>query len=364
MTSLLLLWSALGWGACPQPEAELRSAALDRAQRAVLLLNVDRADAAIEKVEEAFSCGGLATQDQLARTWILEGALRHILGDADAARAAFRAAAEIDPEVWIDDLGSELRTLYLAAEEEEVGSATIRLDPKPEGWVTALDGVLTPFPATAPPGLHLVQMGPRQDDTRLARIVSLVKGETQVLTTDEVADQVVPTPKPVAEHKVPDSAAPPATMPEPDKAVRLGLTLAAGADLAIGQAWAPATAPREPGVKLSLPVEVGAQLAAEAWWARTVVSAAPLLAGQYVYTVEDEVRSSIAGLGGHVAGGPRLGSIEVGLSAGLAWPARVPFRAIFSIPTGPVRIEGRLGVSAAVQRPMEPAASLLLCWRP
>lgn len=375
MGAALLIASALVALAAPDDHAPDPSASrarpctldrwqlLDEAEQAVVGADFDAGRQAMGELEASLSCGSVVDVELLGRMWLLEGALSVFAGDREAANDAFVAASRVTPGRWIEDLGGRLRSDYEAAIRSPSDEPTrIRLDPGlPPGWTASLNGREAEFPADAPAGLHVVQVGPRADQVLLGRVILTQPGVPSVILVDP--DALTPPPAPAVVDDTPAPRAPDWDERRGRRGPRtLAPWLAAGTLGALGKPLVTRSG-SEPGVKVVLPLEAGlvANLSPQAW-ARAAVSAAPLLGGRFLWSDGDEVRGSALGLGGHLAGGLRAGQVEPGVLAGVSWPGRITLHGLLGIvpSDAPVRVELRLGAHLATEREPEPAAGLSL----
>jgi hypothetical protein len=174
-----------------------RAILLDHAERAVLEGRFDDYPGLSEQVDASLACGPRVEAPLAARLFLIEGARLHFSGAADGARLAFATAHGIAPELWNLDYGADTRAVYDAAvADRPTGRGTLVLETETaEGWMTAIDGALTPLPAEAPIGYHLVQVLEADGEARYAtRVLILDPGERVVIHTGPLSAR----PQPVA----------------------------------------------------------------------------------------------------------------------------------------------------------------------
>ena len=349
MIAFLVGWAA-AQTACPS-----RVDALDRLEEAVLTADYAAAEAQLEAVITTFACGPVASAEQLARLWNLEGALLVFTGETDAAVESFQASRRMS-DAFPEVLGSKLEAVWSGAPAAD-GDGEVSVDPKPVWWTVAVDGAPGPAPRQVPVGLHLVQIGPSTSDIRLAKVVYVGSGATALVANELVEG---PPPAPVA--------APAAARPA-DRPPVVSTHTAIGVSAAIGAAERD-----EPAAKVHLPLEVGASLRlgrAGALWIRPHVAAGPTVTGPFVYAgpLGDAISRRALAAALTVGGGTHQG--DFGACVGLLWPGRISTRVVASLPLGdsPWRVEPRLGLNAGWNagidegRGAEPAVELLFTHR-
>ena len=155
-----------------------------QAQVALTRDHLGDAQAALTAAWSALSCSRRVRPEDLARLWLAQGALQALLADEEGAKHLFAAAARTAPELWVPDYGAELRGLYNEARSLPQGEpGTVTLDPPVAWYAASLDGVPTAFPASAPPGPHVIQVGPPDKDAVFATVFELAPGGTHAVTT-------------------------------------------------------------------------------------------------------------------------------------------------------------------------------------
>ncbi len=340
-----LLISLASMATCPDREqvtTEATAATID----ADLFLARTR----LTQLERAFACGPQASPDQLARLWLIEGALSVFAGDTAGADEAFAAAARLSPGLWIEDLGMVLRTHYEHAPRQVHGTGVVDLQLPLDGWTVSIDGQTTLVPTEVASGLHLVQVGPDPEHMAFAQMVHVLTGSQTLIDTGLVPPDDVPAPPP--------SSPPPSAVPPPRWTVDwLG---AVGLGLGSGQRSGAASGPN-----LAVPMELGMQLLDEPVWGRIMVGGAPRIGGHYVHAGGRGVTTSPSTIGGQVAGGVRHDVLAAGLLAALHWPCRAGFRAVGSgrLGDGPLSVEARAGVDVTTG-PAEPGVEILIVVEP
>lgn len=354
--------------ACPEGWIDGRVArldAMDLAEQRLFEADLAGADLRLQKLEEALGCGSIVETALLARIWLLEGAWLTLKGDAEAAGDSWRAAARVAPGQWVEGYGDNLRRAYdqANAAPDLARTATIVLDPPLFQWIGAVDGVVTTFPVVVAPGLHLVQVGPNEDDIAFSKLFPAFANTASVVATGVIEPTTafgLPGSKP-DEDEVDHS--------EPRPPPKLSLYAGAVADVAFGRPVEPVIADGvgEPAVKLVLPIETGVVVRpAGRAWLRAVGTAGPLVGGAFVHDDKYGDTESPTALGGHLAGGISGSLGDLGLLAGFQWPDRVPVRGVIvgRLPRFPVQGEARIGMNAAFGRPPEPAIDLAAALTP
>ncbi|MEZ4239041.1 MAG: hypothetical protein R3F59_23385 [Myxococcota bacterium] len=366
--SLLTVWWLLAAPARAQdcPDRLARLDMIEAAEQKLLEADLAGADLGLRSLEKALGCGSLAESDLLARMWLLEGAWLTLQGDPQAAVDSWRAAARVAPGRWVDAYGPELREAYdeaVAAPSPEE-TARIHLDPPLFRWIGAVDGHIQNFPARVEPGLHVVQVGPGEDDIRYARVLVAFPEAPSVVVTGLVeptnafdeASQPGDDGKP---YKPPKDPIPPAN---------LSLYTAVGSALALGRGVDGARgASAEPGVKLTLPLETGFTVRpGSRAFVRLAGTAALLVGGEFQFDDAHGAGHSPAAVGASLTGGAWSGLGDMGLLVGYQWPDRIPVRGVLAgrLPRFPLQVEGRLGMNAAFGRTPEPALDVVFALTP
>ncbi|MCA9492422.1 MAG: hypothetical protein KC621_20960 [Myxococcales bacterium] len=359
---VLLWWSGVA-SAEDCPSRDDRLDLIDSAERSLVEADVDAAEATRRELEAALGCGAVANPEMLARMWLVEGALLSLGGDETTAAASWQAAARVSPGTWNPDLGDMLRTIYeTALQTSPSGSTPLSVEPELFRWIGAVDGeVITRFPITVDPGLHLVQVGASEDDVRFARIVMAFPDTPVVVVTGLVEPtKEEPKPEPVAENPPPEIAPP----PEPVEHPPVSLHAAIGGAVGLGR---PSDTTDEPAVKLLVPVETGVVFRpVNAAWIRAALRAGQLMNGEFAYGDAFGEATSPTTVGFDIAGGLGARQGDLGLLAGYHWPGRVAFRGTVAVQLGalPAAIEGRIGMDVLTNGAPETAFDVLLAFRP
>ncbi|MCB9675483.1 MAG: hypothetical protein H6737_10230 [Alphaproteobacteria bacterium] len=352
----LLLILATAFGADCDP-----SAALDAARDSVLALDLEGGRAKLQEVEDAFACGP-ATNDQIARFWIVTGSLASFEGDEASRDEALRAARAASTTLWIDAFGDELKAVWSGIAAGE-GSATLRLSDLPEGYLVKVDGAVRDGGTLeVTPGLHLIQA--TGGDHVFGRVVRATEGDDISLPTGlpelpkqvAVAPDPVPAPDPVKPEPKPKPDKPPRE-PGDVKLVAIHVGLGVGALVGPGFDLADVV---EPAAKIGPLVEVGAVVRpAESAWARVALGADIALGSRFVYLAGDDTGKSLPLAPAlMVSGGLTVAEkIDVGALVGLQLPSRVPLRAVAAYGiTDMIRVEARGGVNLIGEQTVENGA--------
>ena len=352
MTFFAILWISVASADCVAD----RTAFLGDAQEHVLTVDIDRAQAALDAAEEAMACGSVVAPEVLARFWLIDGALQVMRGDAGGAAQAFQSAAWVAPDVWMEDLGPAMRSAYDEAASVERTFGTREWTPTgATGWI---DGRLKENPTDVAVGLRLIQAGTSESDVTFARIV-LVTADAMRLETSVELPRPVPR---VAELPAPDPVAPVVQGPT-DPWVRVyggvGSSVSMGQEIDLVSDGQPLI---EPGLKVDIPLEFGAELRRGMFWLRAGGALAPLVNGSYLFALPEGVGRSAFAYGGRVGLGLALSAADVGVVTGVSLPGRIPIRTVAGVDLGdlPLKLELRVGLNLVTQRPVEPAGGLSL----
>jgi hypothetical protein len=328
---------------------------VDRMRDAVLEADFAGANELRDRAEAGLRCGEPVTPEVLGRYWVVSGVLAWLDGDHDGARRRLDAGMALAPGAWDPLYGEELTGVWSAL-EDPVGEGTLVVSPAlGEGWSLVVDGAPASTPLVVRPGLHVVQVH-AHGGVALGEIVLVPAGDT--VRVSHTLPAVAPQPAVVAPPVAPGPAPSPA-------AVGASLVLGVGVDVAAGQRLTDADR-AEPAGKVHVPVELGVVVEGGGLWFRSVAALGPMLGGSYLFANEQGEASSPVAVGGHVAAGPRLGDVRVGVSAGVQWPSRIPLRAVVSVPLGdsPLRVEARAGVNIATGDRVEGAGTVHLAFVP
>jgi len=351
---IALLLTALATPARADPPCPDRAAQLDLLEQSVVGADFAAVPQRIDDVIYAMGCGPVATAEELADLWNGEGAYLALAGETEAAVDSFQAAKRVAPDGWNEVYGSALKKAWEAAPAPAT-SGEIDVDPRPHWWSVYLDGELVDdLPVAAPTGLHVVQIGPGPDDIRAAKLLYLRPDAVAVAAHEqEEGPRPAPQPAPVD----PGQAEVDAELVEAGPP--LSTSVAAGGAVALGRSEGVSSA-----AQLATPVETGAIARFGSSWARLCVAASLRLGSRWVFEDGQAASSTPAGLGMHGAGGAHTAQGDVGVLLGYQWPGRVPVRILYAAPLGDghLQLEGRLGMN--VGRGAEPAAEVLLAFRP
>lgn len=334
---------------CPV-RAEARALALEAIEEADKQASRERLDTLVR----AYSCTDVATADEVAEMFLLEGALASYDKDAEVLAEAFQSAAAVSENFWVSSLGPVLQDRFVTARAALLDSGEIAFDPEPTGYVVFVDGrERTRFPVQVNEGLHLIQIGRSDREILFAHVVSL-NARSQVVVNHDLSPA--------------GTAVVPIEEPRPDTPSSLALHVGVGVGVGFGEALAGATAAgdkEEPASKIVVPLELGVMGTAQSFWWRGAASVAPVLGGSLLYASDGVGHGSKVVGGGHVAGGLLLGRAHFGVLTGPSWPGRWQGRAVVGGQVvGPLRLEGRLGVNAVTARAVEPALEVMIAVTP
>lgn len=344
MVGLLLTSWAL---AAPCDQAD----ALAGAEGKVLELDFAGAHTALDAIEAGFACGESAPAE-IARYWLLVGALASFEKDPELRDDALAAARAADPTVWLPSLGEGLKASWAQASPQP-GEATLALEPLPEGYVVWIDGQLAGGRLVVRPGLHVVQA--RAGTVGWGRVFRASANETVTLPT---------TLTPIAPVDEPDEPPPPPPdPPPPERSVAFGLHLGVGVGAAVGKGLEPVDGLSEPGAKVGPALEVGVVVRPGALWVRAAVAADLAVGGRYVWVDEGEAHGWPLAPAVLASGGVTIGEgLDVGAQLGAQLPGRLPLRAVVSYGVlDRIRVEGRAGVNLGTPAPLadDPTVSAL-----
>ncbi|MCB9693078.1 MAG: hypothetical protein H6736_14810 [Alphaproteobacteria bacterium] len=330
---------------------------LQRAETAILSLDLDGGQAALDEAKERFACGATPNED-LARYWLLVAAHAEFSGRSERVEDALVAARASNPSVYLNALGPDLEARWKVAKSRE-GSATVLLVDLPEGYEVRVDGNIAD-PGSIRPGFHVVQAA--GGDHGWGRVVRASSGDSIQLSTDLPAlpKVVAVAPTPVPDPVQPPEPEEPRPPREPREAGLVGLHAALGLSSAFGEGYG-----NEPATKLGPQVEVGLVLRpADAVWLRAAVMGDVLLGGAWSYFGAGEVKTLPLGIGLLAGGGITLGeNLDVGALTGMQLPGRIPVRALGRYHVNDLLgVELRAGVNLGTPDDsgmrLEPAASL------
>lgn len=339
----LLLTIAAGWASDDEVSCAL-AGELMTAEMRVLELDFAGANRAVDAIAEQFVCGRNEPED-LARYWLLVGALASFEGDAERTNDALVAARAADPELWLPVLGNALKAQWEKAFPEP-GDATVVLEPLPEGYEVRIDGRVTTERLVVRPGLHVVQAN--GGGVGWGRVFRASANEAVTLPTG-LSALVADAPVPVGPIEIPPEIV------EPSDAPSFSLHVGLGFGGALGQELSSASL-AEPGAKLGPTLELGGVLRPGAAWVRVAVGADLVIGGSYVYFERDSAVAHGWPLAPvlHAAGGVTVGErLDLGVLAGAQLPGRIPLRAVASYGVMEVlRLEARAGVNLGTPAPV------------
>lgn len=328
------------------------SAALDRATVAALELDLAGARAELGEAERSVGCQ-VASNVQVARYFLVQGAISHVEGREDAA-AWLAAARATRPDEWDDRFDDDARAVWEASSRPE--RARIVVPFLPEGAQLLLDGRPPPDGGAVEAGLHVVQ-------AVSADAVVLYGAPVTFRAGDAWAPPLAPpedaTPAPAPAPTEPPRRPPLATAPW--LAIGVGSAFGAGVQgRGIEEPATQLTVPLEAGLRVRGPVEL-----------RLAAAAAPSLTGPFHYHAgagtdpADNARLP-ALFGGH-AGVTTGGRWRVGAIGEARLPSRLALQAVGATDVGWLTVEVRPGLQLyppaptnGVSRGPDPVVSLLV----
>ena len=151
--------------------------ALDAARDQILYEQLPEAKASLETAQQTFACAPIFPTD-LARYWLLNGALQQLSGNPERATPYYAASRRLVPEPDLQ-LGPQLVDAFKVADTPL--TAQISLDPAIPAWV---DGKLeSNWPLTVAVGPHLVQVRAEDDRVLWNSDLDLADGQLAMLQT-------------------------------------------------------------------------------------------------------------------------------------------------------------------------------------
>lgn len=141
--------------ACDEPQALVAAT-----ERAIVSGRLAEVPDLVEATEAAFGCSKAVPRELLGRWYRVEAAWFSLSDASEEASLAWRSAELAAPGGWTEALGPAMRAeqeTAIAATVDD-GDGTIALIPPPTAHQGLLDGLHVPFPVSAPPGLHLIQI--------------------------------------------------------------------------------------------------------------------------------------------------------------------------------------------------------------
>lgn len=154
--------------------------AIELAEGALLEVRTEAAVAALDQAEQGFACGSVASPSTLARYFLARGVAESFEGRP--AGAEFRAAARVEPTVWVEDYGPVLEESYQLAAASPQPTGDLQVDPAPSVRTVWVDGQESSSYSRVEAGLHLVQVG-TAGRVEFGAIVNVRVGETSVVPT-------------------------------------------------------------------------------------------------------------------------------------------------------------------------------------
>lgn len=155
---------------------------LDVLEQATMDGRFEVADRATDDLVASFGCGGPADKSLVARMWLSRAVLAAARGEEAVADDALAAATRVSPTTWNDMYGPTLRERWeQSAARPPAGRGRLRLEPLPDGAVSAIDGEPVTLPADLAAGLHLLQVGASPRDFASAQVFHLPPGLELVL---------------------------------------------------------------------------------------------------------------------------------------------------------------------------------------
>lgn len=331
---MILAALASAAAACPNPIE-----AVDRARSAWFGADAAGAQRALDEAEEGLQCVVIEPTDAARHLQVL-GAVALGGGDAATAALALPAARLAAPVPWDDALGDDARALWTAPPPP--GTATLNV---PADVVVRVDGAPVGG-GVMPAGLHLVQVL-RGDTLVRGLVVAAQAGDTRSVDLGAAP----PSPAPAAPRAEPAG-------PRGPWAPWLG----GGVGASVGRG-AEAGGSSEPGVLVTVPLEVGLSWT-EAFWVRGAFTAAPSLTGPLLFsrsaTPDDTTRWPLL-VGAAVGGGGRVGALRLGGSLDVRLPGRWGVEAVAGRSWRRLVLEVRPGVQFATGgRSPEPGLAVLV----
>lgn len=215
MMLALAVFSSVGW-ACPDLDESV-----DSAVGHALSADVGATERDLLGAEEALGCAPV-TASQAARYFIVRGGAAEFLEPGSGDRL-FASARALDPSVWEERLGPDLKAKWAVASVEGVGSLTLDTN-HDGGWI---DGVhVDEWPGRRSAGWHVVQVISLDGSVVLyGKSVNLPAGEDALVQTG------------LAESAASTTQAPPTVkrrVVSPAWLIASGVVAAAGGGLAAG----------------------------------------------------------------------------------------------------------------------------------
>jgi hypothetical protein len=325
-----------------------RPVLLERARSQLVEVEFDAADAELRAFEVALGCGPIPTPRELARFWLLDGALAFYRGQVDLAAGSLAAARATDPHVFEDSVGAEVRRLWEET-EAPAGRGFVNVVPPIPSGAVFVDGRPLEVPVEVGAGFHVVVVG--ADHATFGRVVTVEDGSP---ATVEVPPDAIPA--------EPAEPARPRLLPPPWEPARRGFGLSVGSGVAVGTPLT-TTDPdgrefRERAARPTLELEGELRAIGSRWSADVDANVGWLVVGRYLASVGDEALATVVGGATTVGFGGRTGPWTLGLRGGVGFPGRVPLRYFVRRELGKQELEVRLGLNFATERNPEPAAEV------
>jgi hypothetical protein len=173
--------------ACPDLAAEV-----ERATTALVGGDLATTQAALDAGTASFACAAASTGD-IARYWLVAGALKRVQGDEAGAAPLLAAARNLAARDFDERLGPDLHDAWTTARAD--GTGTLAVEPADPALV---DGeVIRKWPSGVTASPHVVQVAGAEGAILLGRAITLEPGEDALVTTGLAPGQaVVPTAPP------------------------------------------------------------------------------------------------------------------------------------------------------------------------
>lgn len=173
--------------ACPELAAEV-----ERATAALVGGDLATTQAALDEGAASFACAPASTGD-VARYWLVVGALKRLQGDEAGAAPFLAASYNLAPRDYDERLGPELREAWSTS--RAAGTGTLAVEP---GDPALVDGsVVKKWPVGVTASPHVVQLAAPDGAVLVGRPITLDPGEDALVTTGLAPGQAgVPTAPP------------------------------------------------------------------------------------------------------------------------------------------------------------------------
>jgi hypothetical protein len=175
---ILSMLTSVAFAACPPLDADL-----ERATAAMIAGAFGAAREALGTAESSLGCAP-ASVDQIARFWLVTGALAHLEGDSVAAQRALAAARAGAPKGYDDRFGPKVKAIWETARNE--GEGTLLIEPPLRA---SLDGArIETWPARVSASPHVLQVIADDGEVRFGRTFLIAPGEDALVDTGLTAD--------------------------------------------------------------------------------------------------------------------------------------------------------------------------------